>query len=232
MAKLVWDAVGQRFWQTGVNQGVLFLPNTGELVPWNGLISVTQRPTGSEILSYYYDGQKYDMVATNEDFDATIEAYTYPMEFERCEGTAFDAYNIAYGQQDRVPFHFSYRTLVGNDIVGENYAYQIHLVYNALATSTEKSHSSIGNDTSPATFTWDISTIPVEIPELRPTAHIVFDSRRVNAQIMRNLENFLYGSANNDPGFPMVEDLNDLRAIYRFYPDVDLYPAINLYPGG
>lgn len=194
MTQLTWNDIGDRFFEAGVDRGVLFTSD-GAGVAWNGLISVSEAPSGGEATPYYLDGVKYLNVSGLEEFGATIEAYTYPEEFAEYDGT-IEFGGLSAHHQIRKPFGLSYRTQIGNDIDGSGHGYKIHLIYNALAEPTEKSYSSIGEDLEPLTFSWSITTTPIDVvaTNLAPLSHISIDSRKTTLTQMRIIEEFIYGA--------------------------------------
>jgi hypothetical protein len=210
MTKLVWDAAGERFFETGVDRGVLYLSNFG--YAWNGLISVSEESSGGEPQPYYVDGYKYVNVAASEEFAATIEAFSAPREFGVCDGTV-EIYNgLSVTQQRRQPFGLSYRTRIGNDLDGSDHGYKIHLVYNALAAPSARNNQTIKDSPEPTTLSWSITTTPVKITAMKPTSHFVIDSRRSNPADLAALEDILYGTASTNPTFPSASELIALFA--------------------
>ena len=207
MAQLVWDGVGEKLFETGVDHGVLYLsqPNGGfgKGVVWNGLTAVTESPSGAEANPQYADNIKYLNLLSAEEFGATIEAFTYPDEFAECDGTASPVPGLSIGQQPRKTFGFSYRTLVGNDTQGQDFGYKLHLVYGALAAPSEKAYATVNDSPEAITFSWEVTTTPVPAGEgLRPTASITVDSTKVDAAKMQALEAILYGSAEGEARLP------------------------------
>lgn len=198
MAALTWDKAGERVYETGVDHGVLYIPNeTGvyaEGFAWNGLVSVSESPSGAEPSPQYADNIKYLNLISAEEFGATIEAFTYPDEFAQCDGTASPVEGLTIGQQARKTFGMSYRTLVGNDLVGTAYGYKLHLIYGALAAPTEKAYNTVNDSPEAITFSWEVSTTPVEVPNFKPTASLTVDSTKVSPAAMKKLEDVLYGS--------------------------------------
>lgn len=209
MAKLTWDQVGERRFETGVDRGVLYLKGTAPGVPWNGLMKVEESPTGGEATPRYLDGIKYLNEAGPEEYEATIEAYTYPDEFANCNGEALDG-GLSYGQQERMPFDLSYRTLIGNDVEGTNFAYKIHLIYNALAGPTQAGYQTLGASTDPVSFSWPITTMPVPIPGFMPSAHVVIDSTKLRASTLEVIEDYLYGTELVEPRMLYPEQLKEI----------------------
>lgn len=187
MSKLVWDSVGERFYETGVSKGVLFVQNSDGTyatgVAWNGLTAVNQSANGGESNPQWADNIKYLNLRSREDFQGTIEAFTYPDEFEACDGSLALVSGVYAGQQNRKSFGFAYRTEIGNDVDGDNHAYKIHLVYGATVSPSEKNYTTINDSPEPITFSWEFETVPVEVTTkvdgkaVKPVAHIVIDSR-------------------------------------------------------
>lgn len=210
MARLIWDDVGQRFYETGVDRGVLYLPDTGEFtngVAWNGLISVSANPSGAEANPQYADNIKYLNLVSMEEFGATVEAFTYPDEFAKCDGSErlIDAQGVVLSQQSRSPFGLSYRTLIGDDTVGTDAGYKIHLIYNALASPSEKSYNTVNESPEAMTFSWELTTTPVQPLEgdtWKPVAHIEIDSRKVTPSELATFEAVLYGSEGTPARLP------------------------------
>lgn len=202
MAKIVWNDTGKRFFENGVSNGVLYVQDeTGAYpagVPWNGLVSVSESPEGGEPSPFYADNQKYVELMSAEEFKASIEAYTYPKEFEACDGSVELAPGVTISGQGRSKFGICYRTEVGNDIDAD-LGYKLHLVYGCLASPSEKSYETENDSPELITFSWDVSTTPVEVTDNKPTASLVIDSRDVSAAAMTQLEDALYGTATGDP---------------------------------
>ena len=211
MAKLVWDQAGQKFFETGVSNGVLYVSDGqgGYLkgVAWNGLTSVAENPSGAESNPVYADNIKYLNIISAEEFGATIEAYTYPDEFMECDGSAQVVAGVNIGQQARKSFGISYRTRVGNDVAGDNLGYKIHVIYNCQAAPSGKTYSTVNESPEAITFSWEVTTTPVPVEGFRPTATVVFDSTKLNAEKMAAVENALYGGASSEPGLPSIEEL-------------------------
>ena len=198
--KLIWDATGERFYETGTDRGVLFPFSDNAYEPgvaWNGLTGVSQSPSGAEPTPLWADNIKYLNLMSNEDFAATIEAYTYPDEFAACDGSSEIATGVFAGQQKRKRFGFSYRTRIGND-VNDDLGYKIHLIYGCLASPTEKGYSTVNDSPEAITFSWSVSTTPVEVEGHKPTACITIDSTKVTATKLANFENLLYGADDFD----------------------------------
>lgn len=210
MSKLVWDKTGERFYETGVEKGVLYPLVSGKYskgVAWNGLTSVAESPSGAEPTALYADNIKYLNLMSNEEFGATIEAYTYPDEFAVCDGSAELATGVSIGQQKRSAFGLSYVTKLGNDVDGSDYGYKVHLIYGALASPSERAYSTVNNSPEANTFSWEISTTPVEVPGFNPTALVTIDSTKVKKEELQALEAVLYGSEENEAKLPLPEEL-------------------------
>ena len=208
MAVLTWDQVGERFYETGVDHGVLYIPTAGVYdsgVAWNGLISVTESPSGAEPSPQYADNIKYLNLLSTEEFGGTIEAYTFPDEFAQCDGTAFPKEGLAVGQQTRKTFGLSYRTKIGNDTDGQDLGYKLHLVYGALAAPSEKAYATVNDSPEAVTFSWEFTTTPVEVTGLKPTALLTIDSTKVAEADLTTLEALLYGTAAKEPSLPMPD---------------------------
>ena len=211
MAKLVWDQAGQKFFETGVSNGVLYVSDGqgGYLkgVAWNGLTSVAENPSGAESNPVYADNIKYLNIISAEEFGATIEAYTYPDEFMECDGSAQVVAGVNIGQQARKSFGISYKTRVGNDVAGDNLGYKIHVIYNCQAAPSGKTYSTVNESPEAITFSWEVTTTPVPVEGFRPTATVVFDSTKLDVEKMAAVENALYGGANSEAGLPSIEEL-------------------------
>lgn len=198
MSRIVWDAEGERFYETGVRQGVLY-PKTGTNgayaagVAWNGLTAVNERPTGAEANAIYADDIKYLNLISKEEFEATVEAYTYPDEFAVCDGTAEIASGVTIGQQSRKPFGLSYRTAIGNDVDGDDAGYYIHIIYGATAAPSEKAYATMNESPEAITFSWELKTVPITVTGQKPTASIKIDSRKVSSAALGLIEAALYG---------------------------------------
>lgn len=206
MTKLHWDGVGEKRYETGVDHGVLYIPNGSGVyddgVAWNGLQSVTESPSGAEPNAQYADNLKYLNLTSAEEFGATIEAFTYPDEFNEFDGSASPVPGVRIGQQSRKSFGLSYRTKIGNDVEGDDLGYKLHLVYGATASPSEKAYSTVNDSPEPITFSWEIATVPVQVPGFKPTSIITIDSTEVDAGDLQDLEDFLYGTAGTDPSLP------------------------------
>lgn len=215
MAVLQWDKVGERKYETGVDRGVLYIPNAGGTYDngyaWNGLVSVTESPSGAEPTPMYADNIKYLNLISVEEFNASIEAYTYPDEFMQCDGTAI-VNGVQIGQQNRKSFGLSYRTRIGNDLLATDFGYKLHLVYGAQAAPTEKAFSSINESPEAATFSWELSTTPIDVPGRKPSAILTIPSISVPPARLTDLENMLYGTAGTNPRLPTPTEVLALFA--------------------
>jgi hypothetical protein len=214
MAALTWDQVGERLYETGVDHGVLYLPNAGgdyvEGHAWNGLTTVTESPSGAESNPQYADNIKYLNLISAEEFGATIEAFTYPDEFAQCDGTEVPAPGVSVGQQNRSQFGLAYRTRLGNDLEGVDHGYKLHLIYGAQAAPSEKAYATINDSPEAIAFSWEVTTTPVSVTGLKPTAQLVIDSTKVGAAGLTDLEEILYGAEGVDPRLPLPDEVVDL----------------------
>ena len=215
MSKLVWDQTGERFYETGVKQGVLYVQSAGAYpkgVAWNGLTAVTESPSGAEATALYADDTKYLNLMSAEEFGATIEAYTYPEEFEACDGSAALAQGVSIGQQKRSTFGLCYRTALGNDTDGSDYGYKLHLIYGALAAPSEKAYATINDSPEAITFSWELTTTPVAVTGHKPTACITIDSTKADKTKLAALEDILYGSESEEARLPLPDEIATLMA--------------------
>lgn len=216
MSKIVWDKTGEHLYETGVDHGVLYPVNEagayGKGVAWNGLTQVNETPSGGEPTALYADNIKYLNLLSAESFGATIEAYTYPDEFARCDGSAEPAEGVVIGQQPRKLFGLAYRTMLGNDTKGNDYGYKLHIIYNALAQPSDKGYQTINDSPEAITFSWEVSTTPVEIEGFKPTATLVIDSTKVDADKLAALEAILYGDENTDARLPLPAEIVSIFA--------------------
>ena len=199
MARLEWDKTGEHLYETGVDHGVLYFPDqTGAYkngVAWNGLISVSESPSGAEATGQYADNIKYLNLISAEEFGATVEAYTYPEEFEACNGNKelVDNTGVYVGQQSRSVFGFCYRTMIGNDTDGQDHGYKLHLVYGCQVSPSEKAYQTINDSPEALTFSWELSTTPVNVTGKKPTALLVIDSTKIDSTKLTKIEAKLYG---------------------------------------
>lgn len=214
MAKLTWDDTGKRLYETGVKQGVLYL--LGEdgtyknAVAWNGLTAVTESPSGAEATALYADDIKYLSLMSAEEFGATIEAYTYPEEFAQCDGSASLATGVYIGQQARKTFGMCYKTTLGNDVEGNDYGYKLHIIYGAKASPSEKAYATINDSPEAITFSWEITTTPVNVAGFKPTASIVIDSTKADPACLAALEAKLYGGDSGAAELPLPDVVKTL----------------------
>lgn len=224
MSRLTWDKTGERYYETGVKQGVLYPIQTdgrySKGVAWNGLISVTESPSGAEATALYADDIKYLNLLSNEEFSATIEAYTYPDEFYECDGSAALADGVMIGQQKRKTFGLCYRTTIGNDVDGNDYGYKLHLIYGCLAAPSEKGYNAINDSPEAITFSWEVSTTPVSVNGFKPTSQITIDSTKIaegKKTKLTELEDILYGKdgdggSTTGPRLPLPDEVAALFA--------------------
>ena len=214
MAKLVWDKVGERRFETGVDRGVLYVQKDDGTYPkgvvWNGLTAVNESPSGAEPEALYADNIKYLNLTSAEEFGASIEAYTYPDEFAVCDGSAALAEGVMIGQQTRQAFGLSYRTLVGNDIKGNTLGYKLHLIYGCMAAPSEKGYTSVNESPEAMTLSWEVKTTPVNVKDHKPTACVTIDSTKVDADKLAALEAILYGSDEVEARLPLPDEIADL----------------------
>jgi hypothetical protein len=211
MTVLQWDQVGERLYETGVDHGVLYIPDQSgaysEGYAWNGLTTVTESPTGAESSPQYADNIKYLNLVSAEEFGATIEAFTYPDEFAQCDGTAVPVPGVAIGQQSRKAFGLAYRSRIGNDLDGTDHGYKLHLIYGALAAPSEKAYATINDSPEAIAFSWEVTTSPVQVTDLKPTALLTVDSTKVDAATLKTLEDILYGTAGVDARMPLPDEV-------------------------
>ena len=214
MAKLIFDEVGSRFFETGVKNGVLFVQSTdgqyGNGVVWNGLTAVTESPSGAEATPLYADDMKYVVLYSAEEFGATIEAYTYPEEFEQCDGSAQLGAGVTIGQQQRKAFGLVYKTVIGNDVQGQDLGYKIHIIYGAKAAPSEKAFATINDSPEAVTFSWEVSTVPVPVEGHRPTSTLVIDSTKVDAEKLAVIEAKLFGSETEESTLPLPNEIAEM----------------------
>lgn len=207
MTQLSWGNPGERRYESGVDRGVLYVDTA---VPWNGLISVNQGTEGGDVIPYYMDGVKYRNRVIREEFTATLEAFTYPDEFEECDGTALLEEVFSVSQQERREFGLSYRTKIGNDTEGLDHGYKIHLVYNALATPSQKAFNTLNDTPEPSNFSWDLTTRPVPVPGLAYSAHITINTTKLDPLVVQIIENELYGTLTTDGSLISPERLAEI----------------------
>ena len=216
MAKIEWDKTGERLYETGVKNGVLYVQEGGAYpkgVAWNGLTAVTESPSGAEATPLYADDIKYLNLLSTEEFGATIEAYTYPDEFAACDGSAALADGVMIGQQARKAFGLCYRTTIGNDTEGNDHGYKLHIIYGALAAPSEKAYATINDSPDAITFSWEVTTTPVNVTGAKPTASITIDSTKADPTKLAALEDILYGKngePGNEPRLPLPDEIKTL----------------------
>lgn len=214
MAKLTWDTTGDRFFETGLDRGVLYVMKDGKYgtgVAWNGLTSVSESPEGAELTELWADGIKYANMRSAEDMKATVEAYTYPEEFEVCDGTASLVEGVTIGQQKRATFALCYRTLVGNDQDGTDHGYKIHIIYGATASPSEKQYQTVNDSPDAITFSWEMSTTPVNVTGFdKPTALVVIDSTKVSTENLKKIEDKLYGTESEEATVLLPDEIKTL----------------------
>ena len=209
MPKILWDQTGERFYETGVSKGVLYPFASGKYdkgVAWNGLTAVTESPSGAEATPLYADNIKYLNLVSAEEFGATIEAYTYPDEFAECNGEVALTTGVSIGQQPRKTFGMSYVTKLGNDENSE-LGYKIHIIYGALAAPSEKAYNTVNDNPEAITFSWEVTTTPVEVTGFKPTAYVVIDSTKVDASKLAALEAKLYGNESEEATLPLPDEI-------------------------
>ena len=211
MAKLVWDATGERKYENGVRNGVLYVMDESGTYPkgvaWNGLTAVTESPSGAEATALYADDIKYLNLISAEEFGATVEAYTYPDEFAQCNGEASLVDGVTIGQQPRKTFGMAYRTVLGNDIENESYGYKLHLIYGAVASPSEKAYATINDSPEAITFSWELKTTPVVVNGFKPTASLTIDSTKANAAKLAALEDILFGNESGEARLPLPNEI-------------------------
>ena len=211
MARVEWDKLGEKYYETGVDRGVLYTRDSSGLYPkgvaWSGLTAVNESPEGAEANALYADNAKYLDLISAEQFKFTIEAYMYPDEFSECDGSKEIAPGVFATQQNRSHFGMSYRTLIGNDSQGTDCGYKLHLVYDATAAPSSKDNATVNDSPEAATLSWECSTTPVKCADCKPTAHLVINSTKVNAKALDALEDILYGAADSEPRLPLPDEV-------------------------
>lgn len=214
MSKLVWDQSGKRLYETGVDHGVLYPIQTGGIyskgVAWNGLTAVTESPSGADVNDIYADNMKYLGLVGAEKFGATVEAYTYPDEFAECDGSVELVKGATIGQQNRKVFGMVYRTVIGNDVDGNEHGYKLHLIYGATAAPSEKAYNTINEDPEAITFSWELSTTPVNVTGHKPTASLTIDSTKADPTKLAELEKILFGDTETEPRLPLPDEIAQL----------------------
>ena len=216
MAKIEWDKTGERLYETGVKNGVLYVQVDGAYpkgVAWNGLTAVTESPSGAEATPLYADDIKYLNLLSTEEFGATIEAYTYPDEFAECDGSASLATGVMIGQQPRKAFGLCYRTTIGNDTEGNDHGYKLHIIYGALAAPSEKAYATVNDSPEAITFSWEVTTTPVNVTGAKPTASITIDSTKATPEKLADLEKILYGDTEVEARLPLPDEIKGIFTV-------------------
>lgn len=220
MAVLTWDQTGEKLYETGVQKGVLY-PMDGAVygkgVAWNGLTAVNETPSGAESTKLYADDIKYLDIRSAEEFGATIEAYSSPEEFDACDGTAELAGGVNIGQQNRKGFGFCYRSTIGNDTEYNNYGYKLHIIYGLTASPSERSYSTVNDSPEAATLSWEVSSTPVNVAGFKPTSIVTINSKKINAEALKEIEDALYGTAEAEPKILLPDEI---KAICDKHPGV------------
>lgn len=213
MSKLTWDNTGERLYETGVKQAALYVQENGAYpkgVAWNGITAVTESPSGAEATALYADDTKYLSLISAEEFGATIEAYMYPDEFAECDGSASIATGVSIGQQKRKTFGLAYKTTLGNDVESNDYGYKLHLIYGALAAPSEKAYATINDSPEAITFSWEVTTTPVNVTGHKPTAIVTIDSTKADKTKLSALEDILYGTEQKEARLPLPDEVATL----------------------
>lgn len=214
MSKLVWDETGKRFYETGVRKAVLYPQGSNGEYPngyaWSGVTNITEKPTGAEATALYADDIKYLNLISNEDLEASIEAYMYPDEFTECDGSAELVPGVTVSQQKRKSFGLAYQTALGNDTEGYDHGYKIHLIYGCVAAPSEKAHATVNDSPEAMTMSWEIKTTPVSVDGLNPTAGLTIDSTKVNHEKLKKLEDILYGTNEIEPRLPLPNEVKTI----------------------
>ena len=223
MSKLVWDQTSQRIYETGVKQGVLYVQDGkgdyGKGVAWNGLTAINQSPSGAEASPLYADDIKYLELMSVEEFGGSIEAYTYPEEFEACDGSAAIATGVKIGQQKRSAFGLCYRTTIGNDTEGDEYGYKLHIVYGCKAAPSEKAYATVNDSPEAITFSWEFTTTPVAVNGFKPTSYVEIDSTKATAENLTALEAILYGTDEAEARLPLPTEIATIMGAAASEPD-------------
>lgn len=220
MAVLTWDQTGEKLYETGVQKGVLYPMNGavyGKGVAWNGLTAVNETPSGAESTKLYADDIKYLDIRSAEEFGATIEAYSSPEEFDACDGTAELAGGVNIGQQNRKGFGFCYRSTIGNDTEYNNYGYKLHIIYGLTASPSERSYSTVNDSPEAATLSWEVSSTPVNVAGFKPTSIVTINSKKINAEALKEIEDALYGTVEVEPKILLPDEI---KAICDKHPGV------------
>lgn len=214
MAALTWDETGKRFYETGIRKGVLYLVNDSgkytDGVAWNGLTSVSESPSGADENALYADDIKYLSLRAKEEFGGTIEAYTYPDEFGKCDGSAELTTGVIIGQQSRAMFGLCYRTVLGNDVKMDDYGYKLHLVYGCTASPSDRQYQTVNDSPEAITFSWEFTTVPVAVTGAKETSIVTIDSTKVDPEKLAALETILYGSSDATPRMPLPDEIKTI----------------------
>lgn len=216
MSRLKWDQIGERLYTTGVEQAAVYVQGSngeyGAGEAWNGLTAVSESPTGAEVTALWANDTKYGELVSAEEFAGSIEAYMYPDGFKACNGEATVVKGFTIGQQARMPFGMVYKSLIGNDVMGTAYGYELNIVYGARVTPSEKAHNTVNESPEAGTMSWEFTTTPVDIPGFKPSAKLTFNSTEVDAEKLAALEAILYGSDDTEDAarLPLPEEIIDL----------------------
>lgn len=212
--RLVWDQIGEKFYETGTDRGVLYTPKEtdpyGTASPWNGISEVTEQPSGAEPTAIWADNIKYLSLLSAEEFKATLNAYTYPDEFEKCDGFSEITKGVRIGQQSRTPFGLSYRTLIGNDTMLDSYGYKLHLIYGCKATPSEKGYKTKSDSPEAIAMSWSLDTTPVPVTGALPTASLTIDSTKISEKAMKAIEDVLYGTETEEGRLPLPDEVKSI----------------------
>lgn len=211
MSKMKWDQVGEKLYETGVEQCALFRQTSsgayGTGVAWSGITGISDSPSGAEPSPIYADNRKYLELMSAEEYGATITAYMSPEEFDECDGTKEIADGVMIAQQDRIPFGLVYKTIIGNDTKKNKYGYKLHIIYGALAKTSSKDYKTVNNDPDVMELSWEVSTTPVDVEGMNPTSKLVIDSTKADPVKLAELEKIIYGSADSEPRLPLPDEI-------------------------
>lgn len=233
MSQITWDRLEDRTFESGVDRGVFYPSSRQNGVAWNGLVSINENPTEAMFTPEYQDGVKVYNQATLQEYSATLQAFTYPEEFELCDGIAEYVDGVFVDDQPRTRFHLTYRTMIGNAVDGPRSSYKIHLLYNALALPSTKTYTTYREAQDPSVFSWELTSTPLIIPNHKPASHFIVDSRKTGPLALEHLERILYGRGGGNPRMPTAEQLYSNFDEWRvLYPSLDTYPSPTTYPGG
>jgi hypothetical protein len=220
LSRIGWDSVGERFYEVGVDRGVLFVDDQ-DGVPWNGLTTISEAPFGGVAVSYYLDGTKFISYPSAEEFKGTLKAYTYPKEFAPCDGSAQIAPGLSVEHQPRKPFTLSYRTLLGNDVTGNEYGYKIHIVYGILAEPSDSERKSLSGEKNVSDFSWNISAVPIDVYGFKRSSHFIVDTSLADPGAVSDIEDILYGNDSDQARIPSIPEMIDIMAFYEGFSVVD-----------